>query len=87
MEAILATPDAPPGFYNMRSVEGSIYQLAKAVQRCLYLRTGRKPEIEFGPDSSTYSFTLNVDKFERTFNYQFTDTVATIVEGALRNLA
>lgn len=86
VKAILDTPDAPPGFYNMRSVEGSIYQLAKAVQRCLALRMTR-PEIQFGPNSSTYSFTLNVDKFERTFDYKFTDTVADIVEGALKNLA
>jgi nucleoside-diphosphate-sugar epimerase len=73
IEAILTT-QAPAGIYNMASFNSTIDELAKEVSDF----TGAK--INLLPDSPTYSFQINSQKFESAFGFKFQDEAGDILQ-------
>jgi nucleoside-diphosphate-sugar epimerase len=79
VQAIIEKPGAKPGPYNVSSINGSIYSFAETVSHL----TGAKLIQE--PDTGTFSFSLNCDKFEKEFDFEFTYDIVKIVEDCKRN--
>lgn len=67
------------GVYNIASVNHNIYDIGSKVANHLSV-----PLIDNGKNF-TYDFTINSDKFCKTFDFQFTDTVESIVDNIMAN--
>lgn len=69
-----------PGFYNLASFNGSIEEIGMKISKLynvpLYYKTGT---------TTAYSFSLNTEKFQKTFNYKFRDTIDSISKEAEKN--
>ena len=76
---ILKYPKAEKGIYNLSSFDASINKIGSLVSNIMNV-----PLKEINVHSD-YSFKLNTDKFKNHFNFEFKDTIESIVE-SLKNL-
>lgn len=79
IHAIINEEYSSPGFYNLASFNMKIKDIGKNVAdllKCNYKESG-------GED--TYSFCLSTNKFEKEFNFEFKDTLESIVIEASNN--
>lgn len=74
VEKVVLFPGSRPGVYNVASFNLPICEVAKKVSRY----TGSA--VETAPDSKTFDFTIDTTKFRDAFEFEFMDTVGTIVE-------
>lgn len=80
---IIETEEDLRGVYNLSSFNSTSGEIAKKVSSII-----EKPinEIEIISESKNYNFSINSDKFEKTFNFLFEDTVDTITKSILDNI-
>lgn len=84
IQTIIEHPKPPSGVYNLATLNASIGQIANTTAR-FYKRLVKKVEIVKTPDTGTYSFSLDCTKFKETFNFEFKESFADIVEDAMKN--
>lgn len=82
LEAILDCKKDNRGVYNLASFNSTAHHIAHKVGEIMGV-----PVIE-NDDSGVgiYDFSINTDKFEKTFNYQFSESIESIVESLKDNL-
>lgn len=85
IQAIIEHPAPPSGIYNLASYSATIGYFALQTQKAYEDLSGQRINLVKTPDTGTYSFNLDCSKFRDTFNFTFQDTVASIVEDAMRN--
>jgi nucleoside-diphosphate-sugar epimerase len=78
--AILQTKIKRPGQYNMSSFNTTVSEAAAIVS----LKTGCKI-IKMQDDNNFYDFQIDSSKFERTFDFQFIDTIESILDTLLNS--
>lgn len=79
MGAIIDKDDSNPGIYNLASFNAKIGQIGALVSNkynAEYIETA---------GNSTYSFSLNIDKFCNEFNFHPQDTITSICQAAEKN--
>jgi len=64
-----------PGIYNMASFNTTVDEIASTVGNAMSV-----PVVDNGETPNAYDFGLDCTKFEKTFDFTFTETPATIVE-------
>lgn len=70
----IITAKQKPGIYNVASFNATILQIAKSVIK------NTKSDLEIIKSSPTYNFSINSEKFEKTFNFKFQDNTDSIIE-------
>lgn len=79
IDTIIQNPKS--GIYNLASFVDNVYNISEYVQR----RTGS--EIIKTPDlKGTYDFDMSTTKFQKTFNFKFTQTIDSIVDELLEKI-
>jgi len=72
--------DAPSGLYNLASFNITIEKIAKKVKKKL-----KKVKVNnIGSNPSYYNFSISTRKFEKTFNFQFNDSVESILDSLIK---
>ncbi len=77
--AILERPERTPGLYNVASFNATVGELAERAAAVLGAR------IEYTPPTPAYDMRVSTEKFQRTFNFAFEDTVESIVQDLVAN--
>jgi nucleoside-diphosphate-sugar epimerase len=70
------------GIYNMASFNSSVGDIAGAVAEQLNV-----PMVDKGNTANAYDFGLDTTLFQKTFNFTFTETPATIVDSLIKRYA
>lgn len=78
--AILEGPMAP-GVYNIASMNVTVSEIASAVSTAVGVPAYYKGT------TPAYNFSIDTGKFRKTFNFEFIDTVDSIVEGIKANFS
>lgn len=76
IEAILENP-SNPGIYNLSSLNAKVGEIALKVSQKLNVKL-----IE-GESCPTYDFSMDLSKFERNYNFEFKDTIESIVDSLI----
>jgi nucleoside-diphosphate-sugar epimerase len=79
VRAILERAEPAPGLYNLASFNATVGEIAERAAAIL----GAK--IELAPPTPAYDMRVSTEKFERTFNFKFEETVESIVEDLVTN--
>ena len=80
IEAVIFSEESFPGFYNLASFNTTIGMAAEMV-KFFFEDTGRNiPEIQTVAGDSTYSFSVDTNKFEDIFNFEFKGSWFTVLE-------
>lgn len=77
IQAILDTPDAPAGVYNVASFNATVTELGGTVAELLGV------PLVVGPYTQTYDFEIETTKFRDTFDFEFQETARSIVMNLL----
>lgn len=72
--------DFVSGMYNVSSLNSTISDIAKTVAKVTDV-----PVIDHGLVGKTYNFQLNTDKFKNTYNFEFKETIESIVNSLVKN--
>jgi len=74
--AISAIIDNPiPGIYNLASFNSTVDEISDSVAKTINV-----PRIVVSDTNNAYNFSMNTEKFTKTYNFNFTDTVESIVK-------
>lgn len=79
VEAIIDFPSDARGIYNAASFNENIYHIGSKVAEYINVPLNDRGK------NFTYDFTVSSEKFEKTFNFKFDETVETIVKSILDN--
>lgn len=71
--------DVQGGIFNMCSFNASIEEIGEKVAQKM------NAKIKYGPDSSTYNFMMDTNKFEKQFDFKFTNDIESIIENLCNN--
>lgn len=75
-----------PGIYNLASFNDTIGGIARNTYAAYQALTpNSKAALMLKEDTGTYSFALDCDKFKRTYNFEFQETVESIVKECINN--
>lgn len=90
IKSILNSNDDKRGIYNLASFNSTAEEIANTVSSTIGV-----PVIEYGTDPSNitnsklqtkcYNFSINSNKFEKTFNFEFKETIKSITEELVAN--
>lgn len=75
VEAIIRGDDHR-GIYNLASFNASVEEISNSISRCL----GGDVEIVDKGISETYNFSINTNKFQETYRFEFRESVDSIVK-------
>jgi len=83
VEAILNGPDAP-GIYNLASFNSRVSEIAQKIGKLMdaeiVVHENPPEQIDnVKTQTKAYDFSINCEKFKKTFNFKFNDTVESIV--------
>lgn len=70
------------GLYNLASFNASVEQIAKAIKKTL---APAKIKIEDKGIAPTYNFSINTEKFQQAYQFEFKDSVESIVASLASN--
>lgn len=73
---VIIRKNKPSGIYNLASFNMTIEKIAKKVAR----KVGKTKITVVGKNLTYYNFSVNTKKFEETFNFEFKDSVDTILK-------
>ena len=79
IETIVNSNEDKRGVYNLASVNHNILDIGNKVAK-----HNNVPLVDKG-NNFTYDFSINSEKFMKEFNFEFNDTVETIVDNILSN--
>lgn len=79
VETIVDSKEDHRGIYNIASVNHNIYEVGQKVANYLNV-----PLIDKGKNF-TYDFTISSEKFMKTYDFKFNDTVESIVDTIVKN--
>jgi nucleoside-diphosphate-sugar epimerase len=71
--------DVDNGIFNMCSFNASIEEIGETVAQAMNVK------IKYGLDNPTYNFMMDTSKFEREFNFKFTNDIGKIIEQLCNN--
>jgi UDP-glucose 4-epimerase len=77
---VIIKKDKPAGLYNLASFNMTIEEIAKKVAR----KVGKTKITIIGKNPDYYNFSVNTKKFEETFDFQFRETVDTILDSLVK---
>jgi nucleoside-diphosphate-sugar epimerase/2-polyprenyl-3-methyl-5-hydroxy-6-metoxy-1,4-benzoquinol methylase len=84
------------GIYNLNSFNSTVGEIGEMVSKIVGVPIeeplpqdnvvgGRNPPVNFKMSSTAYDFRINSDKFIKTFDFKFYDTLSTITQDILSN--
>lgn len=77
MEKIINKPEK--GIYNLASFNYTIGAIGQEVSKRMAIT------LKKGEDSPSYNFAIDTSKFQKTYNFKFTDSIDTIISSLKRN--